>query len=57
MLTQKYIEITFEDCGKCFCRSTEEVEAMTFGCSAGTYAIREVEMTQEQFDALPDFEG
>ena len=57
MPNQKYIEIKFEDGGTCVCASQEEVEVLTEGYGPNAYSLSEIEMTPEQYEALPDFEG
>lgn len=57
MQTQKYIEIKFEDGGTCVCADRDEVDAITEGYGPNAFTLREIEMTQEQYEALPDFEG
>lgn len=50
-------KITFADSGVCICESLGEVEAMTEGYSPGEFSVEEVEMTDAEYEALPDFEG
>lgn len=49
-----YAKITYADGEWCVCRP-HEVESMTAGCDG--YTVAEVQMTEVEFDALPEFNG
>lgn len=56
MPKNKYIEITFDDGSKLIFANREEVDAVIEGYSPAEYSEKEIEMTQEEFEAIPDFE-
>lgn len=49
-----YTKITFADSTFCICES-KDVSDMTEG--ADGYTLAEVQMTEAEFNALPEFEG
>jgi len=49
-----YSKITFQDSGWCIC-DPKDVPDMTEGMS--NYTTEEIQMTQTEFDALPEFQG
>lgn len=52
-----YIEIHFDDGGRCVCSTQEEVDVMTEGSTPGSWRTESVEMTEADYDQLPEFEG
>ena len=55
MATKKtYIKITYQDGGFCICEP-KDVPDMIEG--AEDYKTEEVQMTEAEFDALPEFQG
>lgn len=52
-----YIQITFNDGTFCVCESQGDADFMTSGLDGHEFAATEIEMTREQFDALPEFEA
>jgi hypothetical protein len=57
MQKRTYIEITYSDGNRCVCVNQEEVDAMTEGYEPDEWSSREVEMTQDEYDRLPEFEA
>lgn len=54
MAQKTFAKITYADGEWCVCRP-HEVKAMTVGCDG--YTVAEVQMTEAEFDALPEFNG
>jgi hypothetical protein len=53
-LLKTYIKVTFQDGGFCIC-DPKDVPDMTEG--ANGYKTEEVQMTEREFEALPEFQG
>lgn len=49
-----YIKVTYQDGGFCICEP-KDVPDMTTGAEA--YKTEEVLMTEQEFEALPEFQG
>ena len=52
-----FIEVTFQGVGACVCVDQAEVEAMTQGYDPAEWSSREIQMTQAEYDRLPEFEA
>jgi hypothetical protein len=55
--TEKFIKIRFSDGGYCVCVNMDDAKHMTEGLDRGDFSISEVEMTREQYEALPEFQA
>ncbi len=54
-----FIEVTFEcaGTGPCVCVDQDVVDAMTHGYDPAEWSSREIQMTQAEYDRLPEFEA